>query len=129
MLKRIIIGVVVFIGLGAGYSVLHPGAKSCNSLVDTSNSAVEQYNTIARNATDVNSLTGLISTLRSTATKMRADASDYKSPFDSDARVAADRMDAMAAAIDKGNPTGIDAAAASFNVQKDKINSDCRAAR
>ena len=129
MLKRLIapiIGLVVVLG-GGGlvYNAMHPGAKSCNSLVDTANEAIDVFNKASTEA----DLPKVVAQFKTTSAKLRKDSDDYKSPFDKDAVNAADDLDAIVTAINAKSESGVNAGITKYNADVSKTNTDCKDAR
>jgi len=122
---RIVIAVVVLAGGGAIYNAMHPGAKSCNSLVDTVNSAIDVFNK-SSSAADIPKV---VSKFTDTSAQLRKDADDFKAPFDADARTAAGDLDAIVKAFNDKSESAVQSGIDKYNADVSKANADCKSAR
>ena len=118
--KSVVIPLVV-VGVGATGVLQSKSEKSCNELVDASNAVIEPAN----KATSAEQLTALLPKMQAGAADIRAMASEFDKPFNTDATDVATALDGIAAAISRQDGAAYDAAIDKFNVVIDRTNSDC----
>lgn len=113
------------VAAGASGVFLSSSERNCNDLVDMGNGIVEVMNNVS-SPTDA---AAAAPQMTSTAADMRAAANDFGSPFDQDARDAADALESLAGAIGREDGDGVSSAIDTFNRIADRTNRDCESAR